>query len=310
MSTAPAFSPIDTGILLEAGTNEAEILVFQIRDQRYGVNVAKVREVLPVDRLTQIPMSHEAIDGLVTIRDIVVPLINLERYLYQSHEERDTSHENLMLLEFNLQLIAFRVHAVERIYRITWQDTTPLPPMGSNSLPITSVLRLDSNLVPLIDFESIAASVDPGSRKASICSSLKSDSAHRADIPLLFADDSPMIRAMIEDALTSAGFTNAKGFHDGKELWEHLEALSKTLSPEEISEHVACILTDVEMPEMDGLSLTKHIRSNASTSQIPVIVFSSIASTDNEKKEVQVGATAQVAKPHYDDLIKEVISLF
>ncbi len=310
MSTASGFSPVDTGILLEAGTNEAEILVFHVRDQRYGVNVAKVREVLPVDSLTQIPMSHDAIDGLVTIRDLVVPLINLERYLYQSNEQRDSSHENLMLLEFNRQQIAFRVSAVERIYRITWQDTVPVPPMGSNSLPITAILQLESSLVPLIDFESIATSVDPTSKKASICSSLKSDSALRADIPLLFADDSAMIRAMIEDALTSAGFTNAKGFHDGKELWEHLEELSKSLSPAEISEQVACILTDVEMPEMDGLSLTKKIRSNGATSQIPVIVFSSIASTDNEKKGVQVGATAQVAKPHYDDLIKEVISLF
>ena len=304
-----AFSAVDTGILLEAGTNEAEILIFRVGDQRFGVNVAKVREVLPIETVTPIPESHEAIDGLVTIRELIVPMVNLEKYFHIVDTSGDSSEESLLLLEFNRQHIAFRVRAVKRIFRITWKDTLPAPQLGGDASAITSVWRLDSALVPLIDFEAISAKIGISGKTSMVGSVIPDDSVQISDVPICYADDSAMISEMVKDSLIDAGFRKLKGFRDGDEFWQYLDDLSKTLSAEEVREKVACIVTDVEMPRMDGLSLTKKIRQNPATTGIPVIVFSSIASEDNEKKGIQVGATAQIAKPRYDELVNQVVEL-
>ncbi len=303
-------SGVDTGILLEAGTNEAEVLVFRIRDSRFGVNVAKVREVLPIERVTQMPKSHGAVDGLVEIRDYVVPLVNLERYLYDSVIEiENNTNESLLLLEYNRQHVAFRVSAVERIFRVSWKDTLPTPQLGDEPAPFTSVLRQPDGLVPLIDFESISAVIGIGGRRASVSDPNEQTSLDRAMQSIVFADDSRMISEMVKDSLVEAGFRNLHGFPDGENAWEYLNEIAKNETAESIQTKVSCVVTDIEMPAMDGLSLTRNIRQHPVLRSIPVIIFSSIASDDNAKKGQQVGATAQVAKPCYDDLLNTLTQI-
>ncbi len=309
MSYAATGSPIDTGILLEAGTNEAEILVFYVRDKRFGVNVAKVREVLPIDNLTEIPKSHVAVDGLVDIREAVVPLINLQRYLYDESSSDDENHESLVLLEFNNQQIAFRVQGIERIYRVSWNDTVPAPQLGQEATPVTSVVRQEKGLVPLLDFESICATIGIGGTTLTLDSAPKIESAELCHMPIVFVDDSRLICEMIKDSLAGAGFESIKGFSDGLEAWQYLDSLAGTCTPENIHKHLACVVTDIEMPRMDGLRLTKKIREHPVLGKTPIVVFSSIATKDNDKKRLQVGATAQVPKPHYDELIATVAKL-
>ncbi len=307
MSSQASVSPIDTGILLEAGTNEAEVLVFRVHEKRFGVNVAKVREVLPIEAFTDIPKSHPAVDGLVDIREAVVPLINLGTYLYDRRsDEHDDTADSLVLLEFNKQQIAFRVQSIERIYRVSWKDTLPAPQLGNEATPVTSILRQGQGLVPLLDFESICATIGIGGTTATIDSVPKVDSIDISQMPIVFADDSRLICEMIKDSLIGAGYTSVKGFADGQDAWEHMATLAQVATPENIREKVACIVTDIEMPRMDGLSLTKKVRAHPVLGKVPVIVFSSIATKDNEKKGTQVGATAQISKPHYDDLITAV----
>jgi len=297
-------SAVDTGILLEAGTNEAEVLVFRVRGHRFGVNVAKVREVLPIESVTQIPRSHEAVDGLVDIRSAVVPLVNLGRYLYDEADESEgEAHQSLVLLEFNDQQIAFRVQEIERIFRVSWKDTLPAPKLGEKATPITSILRQKDGLVPLLDFESICATTGIGATNTERGNLPKVTSRERSEMPIVFADDSQLISEMVKDSLLEAGYTKFKGFADGQEAWNYLEPLAEEANPEEFHEKVACIITDIEMPRMDGLSFTKKIRQHPVMGKTPVIVFSSIASKDNVKKGLQVGASAQVSKPHYDELL-------
>jgi len=310
MNEADPPSSVDSGILLEAGTNEAEVLVFRVGEKRFGVNVAKVREVLPIEEVTDIPKSHPAVDGLVSIRDAVVPLVNLERFLYDRQSSEETKEaESLVLLEFNLTQIAFRVQEIERIYRVSWKDTMPAPKLGKEATPVTSILRQKNGLIPLLDFESICANIGIVGAHESLRNIPKSEEPSRARQPIVFADDSQLISEMIKDSLVEAGYTSLQGFADGEDAWAYLESLSEGSDAEAFRRKVACVITDIEMPRMDGLSFTKKIRQHPLMADLPVILFSSIASKDNEKKGDQVGATAQVTKPHYDSLVTTVGSL-
>ncbi|PHR95339.1 MAG: chemotaxis protein CheV [Blastopirellula sp.] len=300
----------NTGILLDAGTNELEVLVFRVGGQRFGVNVAKVREVLSISDVTSMPSAHDAIEGVTQIRDLVVSLVNLPKYLFGvTPETQQNPTDQMLLLEFSQQMIGFRVEATERIYRLSWKDIVPVPNIAGMDSPITSVIQLQGSLVSMLDFETIVAEFDlddsPQSgdcKQSQVC-----DDIH--NLPILYADDSKLIRARIKDELTQAGFTNLRGFQDGADTWEYLSALSESNDQKTLSTHVATLITDVEMPRMDGLTLTKNLRKNSVLQSLPVVVFSSIASKDNEKKAVQVGANSQVTKPHFGELIDVVSKL-
>ncbi len=310
MNTTKNAPPADHGILLEAGTNEAEVLAFRVCGARFGVNVAKVREVVPLERLTPIPHSHPAIDGLAEVREMVIPLINLRKFLFNDDDCRDADgDENLLLLEFNGIHTAFRVEEVERIYRVSWKDTRPVPRLGENACPVTSVLSQKEGLLPMLDFESICVTVGLGGMSVDLDSINKGLSIALAEQHIVYADDSQLIRAMVKDSLQEAGFARLRGFPDGQDAWEYLNELATNATPENIHEKVACIVTDIEMPRMDGLSLTKKIRQNSVLSKVPIVVFSSIATKDNQKKGLQVGASAQVSKAKYDELAEAVTQL-
>lgn len=291
----------DAGILLEAGTNELEILVFFVRGRAYGVNVAKVREVLNIDTVTAIPHSHSAVEGMVRIRNEVVMLIDLGRFLHNDATEPQPS-QRLLLLEFNNQMLAFRVDAVDRIVRASWNQGTPLPDVRGMKSPVTSVVLLPDRMLLMLDFESIAAHVGVAGTQHSLACHSTQDHAVRS-LPIVFAEDSRMISEMLKDELQAAGFTRLQGFPDGKAAWDYLESVVEGADQTKVRDLVAGIITDVEMPRMDGLTLTRRVREHALLKEVPVVIFSSLVSRDNEKKGKQVGASAQVAKPRYQELV-------
>jgi len=310
MSAVTASSGTDTGILLDAGTNEVEILVFQVAEADYGVNVAKVREVTPIGRVTRIYDTHESIDGVVGIRDNVVPLVNLESYLDRQPSDPKAwdDADNLLLLEFNDQLIAFRVQTVKRIFRISWSDTCPVPAMGNLGVPIVSIASIEEQLVPLLDFELIAATVghiadasEPVESADASPIGTETPTRHH-DRLIVVADDSRTIGNMICDSLSDAGYTNVQWFTDGELAWQFLNETSANVRDGKLAQAVAAVVSDIEMPRMDGFHLTKRIRQSSTLGQIPVVLFSSIVSTDNEKKGRQAGATAQLPKSRLSQL--------
>ncbi|MEW4451936.1 chemotaxis protein [Bremerella sp. JC817] len=297
---------INTGILLEAGTNEAEILVFEVGGQTFGVNVAKVKEVLGITKVTSLPEGHPSIEGVVRIRQDVVSLINLGHFLYGDAEEA-ASHETdcLLLLEFNQRPLAFRVNRVHRIYRVSWKATRPLPNTLGMNAPITSVVLIDGKLVQILDFESIGTEV-AGISDETLPGVNRIDAPN---IPVVFAEDSRMISEMIQDHLQESGFSNIHGFVDGQAAWEYLEALAEDETVDSILDKVGILITDIEMPRMDGFSLAKNLRMHPVLARIPILIFSSLVSKDNQKKGLQVGVDAQVSKPRYGELVEKARQL-
>ncbi len=292
---------IDTGILLEAGTNELEILVLRAGDSLFGVNVAKVREVLKIDRPTRLPRSHPTVEGAVQIRGQLVELVNLVQFLFGGGEiSRPRPTDKMVVMEFNQELIAFRVHDVEQILRTSWNTVRPMPQIRGHRAPVTSIVPRGGQLIQLLDFESIGA--DVGMSRHAAPSSRDVPVASRADLPIVFAEDSPLVSEMLRDTLRQAGYRDITGFTDGRAAWDHLQRLAAAGPPEELCRRVGALVSDVEMPGMDGLALTRRIRESPQLAALPVILFSSIVSHDNAKKGQQVGADAQIAKPRYTEM--------
>ncbi len=298
------------GILLEAGTNEAEILVFLLNGERFGVNVAKVREVLPLSQVTSTPNAHPAVDGVVRIRESVAPVVDLNRFLNgadaaKGEDANRGEHDKLLLLEFNQERLAFRVNGVDRIYRVSWKNTIPLPVAIGGATPVTSVILLGERIVPLLDFESVGSAVGmPGFKRPTTMTTPPRHSA--SQLPLVLAEDSPLVREMLQDALSEAGYERLHSFPDGEQAWSFIEQLIADHPDQPRTEYLAGVISDIEMPRMDGLNLTRRIREHAVLSDLPIILFSSLISRCNEKKGIQVGATAQIAKPRYQDLTEKL----
>jgi len=270
------------------------------------VNVAKVRKVLRVGEVTAMKTAHPALEGVVRIRDLVVSLVNLSRYLFPGDDCHTPSPDDQMLLmEFNREQIAFSVQRTERIHRLSWSKVVPIPNLPGMNAPVTAVLELQGNLVPMLHFETIGDVFGMVSDRGAGGVPTAELAQRRAERPIIFADDSSMVRARLHDELTAAGYKDVRGFADGMEAWQYLSKLAEANGSEALQK-VAGLITDVEMPRMDGLTLTRMVRQYAILKDLPVLVFSSIASKDNEKKGTQVGATAQVTKPRYDELTRRL----
>ncbi len=303
-------SILDSQILLEAGTNEVEILVFHVCDRLCGVNVAKVREVRPYQAPTFVPQSPEAVEGVVRIREVVVPAVDLRRVLWNGEVTDDTgSQDQHLLLEFNDQMIAFRVQGVDRIHRLSWKAFSPLPHCPGMDVPVTGIVLIEGRIVTILDFEAIGATLGIAIAPRELA--LAEEAAKHVGVrpPVVFADDSPIIRSMLDAALRQTGYERRRGFGDGQETWNYLEGLARTHTPESVREVVAAVISDIEMPRMDGFSLTRRIRENPVLKDLPVVLFSSLVSPDNEKKGMQVGATAQISKPRWEDLAETLLKV-
>lgn len=302
MRSTTIASQSDSGILLEAGTNEVEILVFHVGGQICGVNVAKVREARMVEDITHLPQSPDSMDGVVKIRDRVVPAVDLQKCLW-GKPCSESADQRQLLLEFNNRMIAFRVQSIDRVYRLSWKEVIPLPRCSVEPVPVTGVVLLEGKIVLILDFEWIGAQLGIAGTM-SVEGEITATSPAASRCPLVYVDDSQLVRRLLRTALIDAGYTNIKGCIDGQEAWEYLEQIASKTSAENLLDYVAGVVSDIEMPRMDGFSLTRQIREHPVLKDLPVILFSSLISQDNEKKGKQVGATAQVSKPRWDELRK------
>lgn len=290
-----------TNILTDAGTNEVEVLVFQLHGGHYGVNVAKVREIITAVPLTQLPQSHPAIRGVLKLRDDVVPLVDLRRYFNMPPAESEAD-SRIIVMEFNTERLGFLVDHVERIHRISWKDMSAAPWAGQEGdTSITSVVHLNEQMVLMLDFERIAfriAGVDmlqPAQPQV-----VEYD---RSGISILLADDSATMRRMLSQSFEQAEFGQIVIAHDGQEAWDKLNEMLESANLPDV------IVTDIEMPRMDGLYLTKQIKQDPRTKHLPVIVFSSLVSDDNLKKCRAVGADRQLTKPQLPGLVQTIDEL-
>ncbi|MBR1396760.1 MAG: chemotaxis protein CheV [Selenomonadaceae bacterium] len=287
------------GILLETGTNEFEIVEFSIGKVNYGINVAKVREVIQRAPVTAMPQAHPYIDGLFTLRGKAIPLVNLPRCLnIMSHEES----KNIIVTEINNYNIGFLVENVSRIHRISWKDMEPAPEVGDQSR-VVGIIKMSDRIVLLLDFETIIAEINPEiNAKLTTVEEATTDTKQlRADVHVVVAEDSAMLRDLLVTTLHDSGYRFVRDFGNGQDAWDYLRGLAA--KDGNIEKHVGMIVSDVEMPKMDGHRLLKLVRENYRLHEVPFVLFSSLISEEMKLKGEQLGASGQISKPEISQLI-------
>lgn len=288
------------GILLETGTNEIEIMEFTIDDNLFGINVAKVREIMMSDEVKPMPHVHPAVEGIFKPRDIVITVVDLPKYLNNRECEKKPS-DLFIVTNFNQMYVAFRVQKVVGISRISWRDIhKPDNTISGGADGVTTgIAQRGDDLVSILDFERIVAEIAPetGIQMSEVEALGKRD---RRDNPIWVAEDSILLTQMIRNSLVRAGYENVSMFPNGAELWD---ALQEWKDVENLSDHVALIITDLEMPQMDGHHLTKLIKSSEAFHNIPVVIFSSLITEEMRRKGKEIGADEQLSKPEIGHLI-------
>lgn len=295
---------MDTNILLESGTNELEVLEFTLGDNHYGINVAKIREILQYQSVTPVPNTHPNVEGIFMPRDTMITVIDLKRCLGMEPSENAGL---FIITNFNKLDIAFHVDQVIGIHRVSWEeiikpDSTLNGQDGSVS---TGVIKMDNRLVVILDFESIVSNISPetGLRTNDIDNMVERE---RSDSLILIAEDSPLLSKLITDCLRKAGYVKLVVTMNGQEAWDKL---CEYKSEGNVLDKVHCIITDIEMPQMDGHRLTKLVKSDETLKNIPVIIFSSLVNEEMKRKGEQLGADAQLTKPEIGQLVDAIDKL-
>lgn len=300
-----------TDILLESGTNELEILEFKVGDCTYGINVAKIIEISTERETIPVPNAADFANEIFVLRGEVISVIDLFKVLKAEPEENE--RKMFITCSFNKIMAAFRVGKVASIHRVSWTDIKK-PPRLSNSGQnddsgiLTGIVEIkdpenedSSKLILILDFEKIVSKIS----KTESIDARNVDKFKEintvADKKILVADDSAFLNKMIVSSLNAAGFENVVSFQDGKEAWDYLVANDGA--------NVACVVSDIEMPQMDGIALTKTIKEDSRFKHIPVLLFSSLINEQMALKCKSVGADGQFSKPDIHTLIQALLKI-
>lgn len=290
----------DTEILLESGTNEIEIMQFTIFGELYGINVAKVREIMMADKVKPVPHSHPAVEGIFKPRETLLTVINLPKYLTGQIGEKN-DRDLFIITNFNKMHIAFRVHTVVGISRISWENIQKPDKALTNGEDgvATGIAQCGGQLVTILDFEKIVAEIAPETSIQVHDIDALGERIPR-DQPIILAEDSILLTKMIKDSLFRAGYGNLKNFNNGKEAWEYLESIR---NDSDFYKKAALLITDIEMPEMDGHRLTKLVKDDPRLKHLPVVIFSSLIDDQMRIKGEDLGADEQLTKPEIGNLV-------
>lgn len=294
------------GILLESGTNELEIVEFEVANNKFGINVIKVKEIIQPIPVTFIPHAHPHVEGIIQLRGEVLPVVDMLRVLGIQGVERNPQ-QKYIVAEFNKQRVVFHVDNVTQIHRISWdQIEKPSDMYQGGTSQVIGVIKQNEQMILLLDFERIMVDINPESG-ISVESVKKLGKRDRSEKRILIAEDSPLLRKLLFDTMNEAGYSNLEFFENGRDAYEYLEGIVKGGS--DISEHIQLVVTDIEMPQMDGHHLTRKIKEHPDLQKLPVIIFSSLITDDLRHKGDQVGAEDQISKPEIAELILRIDQL-
>lgn len=302
---------MNTNILLESGTNELELLEFQVGDNNFGINISKVVEIMINQDVTPVPNAPEAVEGVFIPRDKLISVIDLHKVINVDHSS--SSKEIFIICEFNRIHVAFHVTSVKGIQRISWSDISDPPAVSTGDSASaaglsTGVAKIDGRIIIILDFEKIVSMLN---REAGLdvtgLDRVVRPSEEVGNKRIVVADDSKFLNKMITEALASIGFHNIVSFSNGQDAWEYVSSFRDTGS--EITSHISCVISDIEMPKMDGHRLTKLIKDDSVLKKIPVLLFSSLINEQMVAKGKSVGADGQFSKPQIKELINYLINL-
>ncbi|WP_297987666.1 chemotaxis protein [Anoxybacillus sp.] len=291
------------GILLESGTNELEIVEFLIGGNRFAINVIKVKEIIHPIAPTKVPHAHPYIEGIIELRGEVLPLIDLAKALGFGPSQ-NPAQDKYIVAQFNQQKVVFHVHNVTQIHRISWkQIEKPSHMYQGLESQIIGVVKLNGNMILLLDFEKIVVDINPQSG-INVDRVKKLGKRDRSNKKLIVAEDSPLLRKLLHDTLAEAGYVYVEFFENGEDALHYLQSIVEKGKP--VESEVQLVITDIEMPQMDGHHFTKRIREDDKLKHLPVVIFSSLITDDLRHKGERVGATAQVSKPEIAELVQVI----
>ncbi len=283
------------------GQNRLELLTFRLNGrQRYGINVFKVKEVLQCPKLTSMPNLHRLVKGVAHIRGQTVSVIDMSLAV-GGRPTTDVDKSFVVIAEFNRTIQAFLVSSVERIINMRWEAILPPPNGTGKSNYLTAVTNIDNELVEIIDVEKILAEITPVNEDmdSSIGEQIAQVEQEKEFVRrILIADDSSVARKQVQRAIESIGF-EVVTTKDGKDAYEKLLEM---LSEGPISNQIYLVISDIEMPEMDGYTLTAEIRRHNELKDLYVILHSSLSGVFNQAMVERVGANAFIAKFNPDEL--------
>jgi len=302
---------------LKVGSNEMELVDFRILSEQdgevyegiYGINVSKVREIIRVPFLTELPSTPEYIEGIFDLRDVVIPVVNLAKWMGIKEPEGLENSSRVIITEFNNVLIGFVVHEAKRIRRISWGDIEPATFMSNSSTvdgnKITGVTKIEGdNVLLILDLESVVQDLGLYSPDVdNIPHELETFSGLA-----LVLDDSSTARRIVKEALIKMGFQVVEAM-DGQDGLEKLEGLYDTYG-DDISNHLKLIISDVEMPRMDGFHFAANVKEDGRFSNVPIVFNSSISDHFSEGRGLEAGGEAYLVKfeasTFYDEVARVV----
>jgi len=297
---------MNTNILLESGTGEVEVIEFIVDGNHYAINVVKVKEVIqmPKNGLTKLPDPKPEIAGLILCRDEIITLVDL-KYIITKKITRNVG-DKIIICEFNKIKVSFNIDDVVGVHRIKWSEIRKPDDLSENSLAVGNIL-LDGKILIMLDFEKIVTDICPSSG-ISEDRLVEIEYKDRSAIKLVLADDSALIRRLLKDTLTKAGFKNLRIFDDGKQALDFLKGLAEEKG-EDFNKYAQILITDIEMPQMDGLTLTRKIKEDLVLNKLPVVIFSSLITEELRHKGESVKADAQLSKPEINELVDTIDKL-
>ena len=294
---------MDSKILMESGTNELEVLEFRIDDHCYGINVAKIKEIIIYQPVTPVPNAHPSIEGIFMPRDEMITAIDLRNCL-----QRGSSKPGglFIITNFNKLDIAFHVDQVVGIHRVSWADIIkPNATISKAEESIsTGIIKFEDRLIIILDFEKIVSDINPNTG-LNMDQLKEIGPRNRNEVPIVLAEDSQLLNKLIVDSLKKAGYDNVRHFENGKLAYDYV----KECKEKGKLDKVKCIITDIEMPIMDGHRLTKLIKGDEETKNIPLIIFSSLVNDEMRRKGEALGADRQLSKPEIGNLVAVIDEL-
>lgn len=321
------------GILLESGTNEVEILEFIIEGQGFGVNVAKTQAIEQFDpeNLTTMPMAPSNLAGMLLFRGRTLPLLDLGAELgirspgcwkqadptdggLDAQADDQNDQKIVLVMEFNGVTTSALVDGVNRIHRISWGDISPLSNMlGGESAAFTGSVNIEGREILIVDMERIVAEIIPTACLQDVdAEQLASPHAEtRGDVKIFLAEDSNSIRSMMVSVLDKGGYANIRQFDNGQSCYDAiLQAVADAQAGNTPLDQILNILvSDIEMPQMDGLTLCRTVKSSPATAHLPVVLFSSLINEQMAAKCRSVKADDYISKPQIAELIERIDKL-
>lgn len=298
-----------TDILLEAGTNEFEIVEFEAGGIRFGVNAAKVREILnfSADNVVPLPDLPPSVCGLLRVRNELFTLVDLAKHLGRDIEGGTDDKRIALLCRFNGQNTAFLVSAIDRIHRLSWSALNPLSGfLGQYGPRVTSTVELEGRLLQIVDLEHVVSDLDPDAafREHDKSTKRRASDIDPAAVKIFIAEDSSHIRERITASLRAAGYVKLSAFDNGEAPFRAIESQAKSGKP--ITELVDLVISDIEMPRMDGLTLCRRVKEDLGLASLKIVLFSSLIDEQMAYKCMQVGADGYVTKPEGNELIESI----